>query len=297
MKDAFKAKDIFLLALALTWPATILAGNANKSIVVTDAGFSTPESVEYYPVEDVYLVTNINGSPFAADGNGFISKLKPDGSIIDLKWIDGTGKGTTLHAPKGAAIAGKHLFVADINQVQVFDLPGGEQLKSITIQGSTFLNGITPGPGGTVYVTDSGFNEGFAPSGTDAIYKVWANGKYETITRGKDMGHPNGIWDDHGRLVVVTFGSGKIFSVDPSGKQSSMPTPPNGSLDGLIKVRDGRYLVSSWGGSAIYTLNKDGTFSVLSDSLDAPADLGFDTRRNRVLIPLFKQNKVVILPY
>ena len=35
----------------------------------------------------------------------------------------------------------------------------------------------------------------------------------------------------------------------------------------------------------------------MADALDAPADIGIDTRRHRVLIPLFKQNKVVILPY
>ena len=64
----------------------------------------------------------------------------------------------------------------------------------------------------------------------------------------------------------------------------------------LYKLKDGRFLISSWGGSAIYVLNKDNTFSVLMDSLDAPADLGFDTKRNLVLVPLFKQNKVVFLP-
>ena len=75
-----------------------------------------------------------------------------------------------------------------------------------------------------------------------------------------------------------------------------MPTPPQGGLDGLLKLKDGRFLISSWNGSAIYILNKDDTYSVLADSLDAPADLGFDTKRNLVLVPLFKQNKVVFLP-
>jgi hypothetical protein len=296
MKLTSKLRMVAIFFLALVWPLTIVAGETQEGVIVSHVGFATPESVEYYAAEDVYLVTNINGSPFAADGNGFISKLKPDGSVIALKWIDGTSKGVTLNAPKGAAIAGDNLFVADGKQVQVFALPSGEQKKSITLEGSTFLNGITPGPGGSVYVTDSGYNEGFKPSGTDAIYQVWANGKYKTIIRDKAMGHPNGIWADNDRLVVNTFGSGKLFSVDASGKQSAMPTPPNGGLDGLVKLKDGRFIVSSWGGSAIYVLNKDGKYNVLADSLDAPADLGVDTKRNRLLIPLFKQDRVVILP-
>jgi len=300
MKKYYPGKTVAAILITI---GSFLAGNScaaglpEKSIVVSDVGFATPESVEYYADEDVYLVTNINGSPFAVDGNGFISKIKPDGTVVDLKWIDGAKKGVTLNGPKGAAIAGKNLFIADGNQVHVFALPSGKQKKSITLKGSTFLNGITPGPKGSVYVTDSGFDEGFKPNGTDAIYRVWANGKYKAVYKDKDMGHPNGIWDDKGRLIINTFGSGKVFSIDKSGKKSTMPTPPNGSLDGLVLLKDGRLLVTSWGGSALYVMDKKGDYTVMASDLDAPADIDVDTMRNRVLVPLFKQNKVAILPY
>lgn len=269
---------------------------AKSDRIICDAAFSTPESVEYYAIEDVYLVTNINGNPLAADDNGFISMIKPDCSVVDLKWIDGTKKDVTLNAPKGAAIVSNKLFVADLNQVHVFDLPNGKQNESITIRESTFLNGITPGTGNFVYVTDSGFKEGFAPSGTDAIYKVWPDGKYELVVRDKNMGHPNGILDDIERLIVVTFGSGKIISIDAAGKQTVMPSPPKGKLDGLLKLKDGRLVVSSWGGSAVYVLEENNKWNVLADSLDSPADIGFDTKRDRLLVPLFKKNKVAIVP-
>ena len=206
MKALMKSPFIAVVLLSLILSATTRTGETKKNIINDDVTFSTPESVEYYEAEDVYLVTNINGSPFAADGSGFISKVKPDGDIIDLKWIDGTNEGVMLNAPKGVAIVGNNLFVADINQVHVFELPGGKQKTSITIQGSTFLNGITPGADNDVYVTDSGFNDGFTESGTDAIYKVSADGKYEAIVKDKEMGHPNGILLDGNRLIVVTFG-------------------------------------------------------------------------------------------
>ncbi|NOQ80992.1 MAG: hypothetical protein GQ548_00525 [Methylophaga sp.] len=296
MKTANKPNKVIILLL-LIWSIVIFAKDPAKKIVVSNVGFATPESVEYNPIEDVYLVTNINGGSLAVDGNGFISKLKPNGRVIDLKWIDGKKSGVTLNAPKGAAIVGKHLFVTDIDQVHVFRLSDGQQKKSITITGSTFLNGITSGAGDYVYVTDSGFSAGLEPSGTDAIYKVWASGQYETIIKDKNLGGPNGIWDDDGQLVVVTFGSGKMISIDRSGKQTALPTPPNDKLDGLIKLEDGRFILSSWGGSAIYAMNKDHSFTVLASVLDAPADLGVDTKRKRLLIPLFKENKVVILPF
>lgn len=297
MKTAYKPKGVIIILLSLIWSVVAFAKEPAKKIVVADAGFATPESVEYNAVDDVYLVTNINGGSLAVDGNGFISKLKPDGRVIDLKWIDGKKEGVTLNAPKGAAIVGENLFVTDIDQVHVFRLSDGQQKKSITITGSTFLNGITPGAGDYVYVTDSGFKAGLVPSGTDAIYKVWANGQYQTVIKDKDLGGPNGIWDDNGQLVIVTFGSGKMISINRAGKQTALPTPPNDGLDGLVKLKDGRFLLSSWGGSAIYALNKDLTFTVFAKALDAPADLGIDTKRKRLLIPLFKENKVVILPF
>lgn len=296
MNSTYNVINVIFMMMLIPWSGLVSATDINENIVVSDVGFSTPESIEYYVVDDVYLVTNINGDPFAADGNGFISKINPDGSVVNLKWIDGEKQGVTLNAPKGAAIVGKNLFVADINQIHVFELPSGTQKKSIPIKGSTFLNGITPGDGNSVYVTDSGYEEAFQSSGTDAIYKVWANGKYETIIKDKNLDHPNGIWKENNRLVVVPFGSANVMSIDNKGKMTIMQAAPNEGLDGLVSLEDGRYLISSWGSSSIYVLNKSGKFDVLADSMDAPADLGVDTKRNRVLIPLFKQNKIVILP-
>jgi hypothetical protein len=43
-------------------------------------------------------------------------------------------------------------------------------------------------------------------------------------------------------------------------------------------------------------MSKDGKFTTLASSLDAPADLGFDTKRKLVLVPLFKLNQLVFMP-
>ena len=39
------------------------------SLVIENVGFATPESVEYYQEEDIYIVSNINGHPLDRDGN------------------------------------------------------------------------------------------------------------------------------------------------------------------------------------------------------------------------------------
>ncbi|MFA9421001.1 MAG: SMP-30/gluconolactonase/LRE family protein [Gammaproteobacteria bacterium] len=274
-------------------------GTAGERIVVENVGFATPESVEYYAAEDVYLVTNINGSPFAVDDNGFISKISPDGKVLDLKWIDGARSDTRLHGPKGAAISGNILYVADHDEVHLFELPSGKQKTSVKISGSTFLNGITPGGGGSVYTTDMGAtsdNGNFVSSGTDAVYQVFPDGQYKVVMKDKDMGWPNGIVVSGKHLIVVTFQSNEVYRVLKNGQRYILPAPPTGSLDGLIAMDDGSLIMSSWAGSAVYRLDKNGNYSTVADSLESPSDIGYDNKRNRILVPLFLKDKVVFLP-
>ena len=41
----------------------------------------TPESAQWDSAQDVYFVSNTNGNASVKDGNGFISRVRPDGSI------------------------------------------------------------------------------------------------------------------------------------------------------------------------------------------------------------------------
>ncbi len=124
------------------------------SFTVVDS-FRTPESVLYDSVMDVYVVANINGNPAAKDDNGFLSRVSPDGRVLELKWVDGASDSVTLHAPKGMGISGDTLFVADIDEVRLFDRTSGMPIGSRPVRGATFLNDVTVGPDGTVYATPS----------------------------------------------------------------------------------------------------------------------------------------------
>ena len=86
--------------------------------VASVEGFLTPESVLHDSGQDIYFVSNINGSPTAKDNNGFISRLKPDGAVENLKFIEGGKGGVVLNAPKGLALHGDTLWVADIDVVR-----------------------------------------------------------------------------------------------------------------------------------------------------------------------------------
>ncbi|UCF41273.1 MAG: SMP-30/gluconolactonase/LRE family protein [Gemmatimonadota bacterium] len=269
-------------------------------IRVADVGLRSPESVLHDPVADVYLVSNINGSSLRKDGNGFISRLAPDGSVLQLKWIDGAAAGVTLHAPKGLGLKGDTLLVADIDAVRLFDRKSGEAIGSWTVTGATFLNDIAVGPDGTVYVTDSGFRAGpggFEPSGSDAVHRFDPSGEHAVLVSGTALGGPNGILVDGNRVMFVTFGSGRVTLVQrEDGTISGLPAPEAGQLDGVVKTAGGTFLMSSWEGGAVYRLGPGGLYTAEIAGLDAPADIGLDAVRGRLLIPLFRANEVLIAP-
>jgi sugar lactone lactonase YvrE len=264
-------------------------------IVPDSAGMNHPESVLYDSAADMYLVDNINGDPLAKDGNGFISQVSPDGGVVALKWIAGGANGVTLNAPKGSAIKGDTLFVADIDAVRMFSRTTGAPLGSIAIPGATFLNDVCIGPDGTVYITDSGLRMAGgkqATSGSDALWKLGPRHRPTAIARGRDLGEPNGIVADSTGVTMVTLGSGQVFRFDAKGTRTDLPKPPRGALDGLVAMADGSLLVTSWQGRSIYRL-AGGQYATVADSIQSPADIGWDPIRHRVLIPDMMANRLI----
>lgn len=261
-------------------------------------GFAVPESIEYYADGDIYFVSNVKGHPLDMDGNGFISKLSPAGDILESRWLESRPESYTLHGPKGLAIAGNHLYVADLQEVHIFSLPEGNHLRTIPIEGASVLNGASPASDDSIIVSDTGYaksEDGIAPSGTDALYRVWQDGRYELIAQDESMGNPNGVYYvSDTEILVVTFGSGELFRMNMNGERENLSKPPLGTLDGVEKLADGRILVSSWEGDAIYALDIDGNYSTLVSSVKDVADLGFDSRRNRLLMPLTNSNQIAI---
>ena len=259
-------------------------------------GFATPESVLFDPKSGGYFVSNINGSPLEKDDNGFISVLHHTGKVHDLKWVDGASSEVELHAPKGMGIAHGKLYVADLDVVRMFDVKSAEFLGNIPIEGATFLNDIAVGPDETVYVSDSGLKEGFEPSGTDAIYSINKANQIKTLIKDPSLGRPNGLLIAGNGVFVVTFGTGEMYAVGPDGVKSEPRRIGEGQLDGLVRLNGRDVAVSSWGSSAVLRGRPGGRFEPIVQGIKAPADLGYDTKRARLLIPLFEDNAVLIVP-
>jgi sugar lactone lactonase YvrE len=266
-------------------------------------GFMTPESVLWDEAADVYLVSNINGSPLDRDDNGFIARVTPDGTVENLHWIDGTSPEVMLHAPKGMAIRGDSLFVADIDCIRVFNRVTGQSDGGECIDGATFLNDLAVGPEGSIFVTDSGLqlnDQGqLVPSGTDGLYRYpFQEGRQgATLATGAELGNPNGVAVGARGIFVTTLGTGEVLRFDPAGNKTVVvPGSSTRQLDGIVFTADGGFLFSSWGESTVYKVDAAGSLGKLVEGVTAPADIGYDAKRNRVLIPLFNDNKVLIRP-
>lgn len=272
------------------------ADDASGRIEVT--GFSTPESVLHDEASDVYLVSNINGAPLDQDGNGFISRVTPEGEIAELRWIDGEADGVELNAPKGMAVLGDTLYVADIDCVRMFVRTTGAPAGSVCIPGATFLNDIAVDTNNVLYVTDTGFQaaaEGFEPSGSQAIHQFAPDGSHSALAEGEGLGNPNGIAFGPRGGFVVTFGSGEIYLLEASGARTPiLPGAEGRQLDGIVFTDDGGFLFSSWGDQAVHRVDAEGNVTRVLEGVEAPADLGYDAGRNRVLVPLFMANTVLI---
>ncbi len=215
--------------------------------------------------------------------------------MTTLKWIEGGKNKVKLDAPKGLALAKGVLYAADISVVRMFDAKTGAPKGDVAIPGATFLNDLSSGADGKIYVSDSGLKagaSGLEPDGTDAVYVI-DKGKAKVIAKNKDLGAPNGLLSTEKGVVVVTFGSGEVYLLDEKGKKQEVSKPPMGALDGVVALGDS-LLVSSWQASAVFKGKLGGTFEEVLSDQKSPADIGYDTKRGRVLVPHFMEDTVEV---
>ena len=267
--------------------------------VLTVAGFSTPESVLHDSTQDIYFVSNVNGPPAAKDNNGFISRVRPDGAIENLKFIEGGRAGVTLNAPKGLALLGDTLWVADINVVRAFNARTGVAVDSVRLDSAVFLNDIAIATTGAIYITDTGirFDDlgNVLHPGPDRVFRIGPDRKVTVAARGDSLGWPNGITVDPigKRFIIVAFGPTKsVLAWKPGDKAPKVIARGAGGFDGVV-VAGTRILVSSWTDSTVSAYETGQEVKVIT-GVPSPADIGYDAKRNRVLIPIFTGNRVEI---
>lgn len=279
-------------------PAPAVA-DVDAPAAVVSSGLATPESVLWDAARGIWYVSNINGQETAKDDNGYIVRLTAAGALRDsTPFIDGASASVTLHAPKGMALIGDTLWVADIDAVRAFSLVTGAAIATVELAGmrATFLNDVAIGADGTIYITDSGVAfdaEGnVSHPGKSRVFAIHGRTASEAVELPRESA-ANGIaWDAaRGAWLIVGFNSPNVFAWTPGAASvTTLGTGPGGG-DGLLILTDGRVLFSSWADSSL-TLFTNGASTTLRKGLPAPADLGYDPARDLVAVPLFYSDRV-----
>ncbi len=253
-----------------------------------------PESARYDADQDAFLISNMLGYGSVKDGAGFILRV----SAADLARVDTlvmSGRmGATLDAPKGMALQGDTLWVTDIDVLRAFDRRTGAPYGTIDFgpHGAVLLNDVAAGPDGTLRVTDTGIRMDEAGAyhvGGDKIFDVEPGRTVRLVEDEPGLQQPNGVtWDARrGRWLVVTFQpfASTLYAMRPGDTTRTTIARGHGQFDGVEVLPDGRVLVSSWADSSIH-LFADSADRRIVLGLSSPADLGVDTKRGRVAVPL-----------
>jgi sugar lactone lactonase YvrE len=156
------------------------------------------------------------------------------------------------------------------------------------------LNDVAAAPDGRVYVSDSGMKlrgDNPDPTGTDAVWVI-DQGQAKPVAKTPALHQPNGIaWASSG-LVVVALGAAEAYRLDAKGAMVDETKLVLGGLDGVVVLPGDVLLVVSGDAHAIYKGKLGGAFEIAIPGQSGAADIGYDTKRGRVLVPRMTDNTV-----
>ncbi len=221
---------------------------------------SSTEAVEYDPVNNQFIITNGSSILKQASGSDVVEFFGESDADYGMEVI-----GNTLITISGGFA----------QSIKFHDLITEEELNSITIPGSNFLNGMASDPeGNRIWVTDFGSNEIIEIDVTDI-----QNPTTETVISNTGC-TPNGITYDseNNRLVFVCWSGGDVIEVDLTDYNLTtlLDTGLN-SIDGIDHDEDGNFYISSWSPTRITKLSDDFTVeeTITASGLSSPADISY----------------------
>jgi hypothetical protein len=259
----------FTLVFASLLPAALHAQTPSlQKLWETDTIIAIPESVLPDPANHILYVSLIDGGPWEVDGKGGVGRLTPDGKQYNGSWITG------LNAPKGMGRFDNRLYVADISNVVVIDIPKGTIIKKIPIAGESGLNDITIDNNGVVYVSDS-------KSGK--VYRI------ENDVPALFMDHldgANGLKASGKNLYILA--RKQVLLSDPQKHLKVICDLPNGG-DGVEEVGNGDLIVSEWVGNVFYVYADGRKVQILDRKAEKKntADIWYDQKVKTLYVPGF----------
>ena len=280
--------------MALLLSALIPVAQAAPLSTQKISGLKMPESV-VQATDGRVFVSEING--FGVDGDGQIS-------VIEAGQVKLFAKG--LDDPKGLAIIGQFLYVADNKRILKLALSGPKQGQAEVFAAATafpvtplFLNDLEADLAGNLYVSDSGDLKGKG----GAVYQINAQGQVRLLINGQQDNRvlaPNGLlMDDTGDvLMVVDFASGILYSYNLATKQLLDIAVGFGGGDGVVHHANGSMFVSDWKNGKVFRLDMNGEVTALAATYQSAADIALTKDEKILMVPDKKAGELnfIVLP-
>ena len=246
----------------------------------------------------------------AKDGRVFISEIGEFGKDGDgqITVIDKNGEAKVfaqgLDDPKGLAIVGKDLYVADNHRVIKITPDGKTSVfaeAEAFPEAPQFLNDLESDVAGNIYVSDSGDLKGVG----GAIYKITPQGKVTTVINGKQDARvlaPNGLLmgKTPNCIMVVDFVSGVLYRLEMKKNTLIEVAKGFGGGDGIVKGKKDQFFVSDWKNGKVFSVKLEKgavpTGELVKEGFAAAADIAPSLDGKFLLVPDMKAGELVYLP-
>ena len=246
--------------------------------------FHFTESCSYDPVRDLYVAPSVGNRGEGFENDGYVSLINPDGSVHTLKWIGATRDGLTLNNPLGSDVIDGRLYVVDGNVVRWFDMASGQPLGSEVIEGAVGFNDLEVAEDGTVYMTQTGAEDGSVPG---RLYRMMPDGESSIFVDGSPLTRPNGIaFDTDGNIVVVNVGTADVLTFSPAGELLRTEQSLDPGNDGVVVLDDGTKYVSSVRQGTVARLRPGQPAEMVASGIPSAASMCYDPTRERLIVPM-----------
>ncbi len=272
--------------------STMKAAEMNKSdnleLIWEIQGLDNPESVVYDAASDSLYVSNVNGAPNEKDGNGYISKISPDGSMLRKHWVVG------LNAPKGLAIYDNTLYVADFDTLVAIDIPSGTISNTYLVEDAQFFNDVAASADSKIFVSDMVLNR----------IHCLCDGEFSIWLESPELDNPNGLFIEGDNMILGSWGvmtdgfatavPGHLKSISLQDKSvTNLGDTPIGNMDGVESDGHDGYFVTDWMVGKLYQINKAGEAKLLLELEQGMADLAVLADKKVILLPMMMNNKLL----
>ncbi|WP_417498789.1 PQQ-dependent sugar dehydrogenase [Methylophaga sp.] len=259
----------------------------SRSNSQTISGLVMPESAIAAPDGRVFI-TEIG--EFGKAGDGKVTVIDKDGQKSTLA--------TGLNDPKGIDLWNNELYIADVDHVVKVNMDGKVNViadKKALPGKPVFLNDVEIDGNGTIYVSDSGTDEGE----NAGIYQITQTGKIsEILNTNSAIKRPNGLlMDGNDTLLVADFGTGDLYRTSISSGKTEALNKGFGGADGLVRDSKGYLYVSDWQNGKVWQLvEPKATPQLISEDFVSAADIALSADGQSILVPDMKAGKLISLP-